>query len=617
MKKEYQNYLKYLFFRKGFIHAFMYYLQFFHRIFFTRIIKIRHLYYPSDLKKLVNSIKYTKKKITKNDLFIIPNDNQSGPVNLKLTSINIKIDSYPDWNETFEDPENTLSLNRWNWLLSCITDNKNSVSSIWGTNMIKSYINHMTALPNGIRSESYTVAERISNLCIFYRSIENNWTSIPNELQPVLLEMSYHLIDNLEFHNGDLTGNHIVNNARALIVCGYSINQPEFVDIGKMILLKMLPKLVDQGGFLREGSSHYQFLFSRWMLELRIVGEENKDFELLNILNSVLFNLIEACKFFIITNKKSKENRISLIGDVSPDCDPNWLIDMPFSKPAQFKRKQKISNKNVGWSKLFNDWESPVNYEWDMKLQLNFSVLWTRIDFEDWIAIFHHETPKNEVIASHSHYDFGSFVLYYKGNEIIIDPGRINYIQNYESNLYLSPKYHSTISLNDLPIVMRKGDRFYSKFYISSNFKKNLLNENNKIVFSIEHDGLSRINSKKIFHTRVFKFTKSSLNICDKINGEGTYKMECYFQLPLSNYKKSFTKNEKKQGKYSFNSLGISIEIKNTNHEISSKIYQGLNNPKLGWRSRYYGDEEASTSIIYDGKINLPFEANYEISLNK
>ena len=141
MKKENQNYLKYLFFRKGFIHAFMYYLQFFHRILFTRIIKIRHLYYPSDLKKLVNSIKYTKKKITKNDLFIIPSDNQSGPVNLKLTSINIKIDSYPDWNETFEDPENTLSLNRWNWLLSCITDNKNSVSSIWGTNMIKSYIN--------------------------------------------------------------------------------------------------------------------------------------------------------------------------------------------------------------------------------------------------------------------------------------------------------------------------------------------------------------------------------------------------------------------------------------------------------------------------------------------
>ena len=65
----------------------------------------------------------------------------------------------------------------------------------------------------------------------------------------------------------------------------------------------MLPKLIDRG-FLREGSSHYQFLFSRWMLELRIVGEENNDFQLLDILNGVLFKLIEGCKFLLSQIKK-------------------------------------------------------------------------------------------------------------------------------------------------------------------------------------------------------------------------------------------------------------------------------------------------------------------------
>lgn len=616
MNKEYQNYFIYLLFRKGFFFASVHYFKFLFRILFTRIIKIRYIFYPVEIKKLVKLINNSKKTKLQKESFSLPNKIPPGPKSLKLTNIDLKFDDYPNWKETFDDPENILSLNRWNWLLTSITNNDCSVTSRWGTCMIKSYINDMSILPKGIRSESYTVAERISNTCIFFRSLEKNWISIPRELYKSLDKMAYYLINNLEFHSGDLTGNHIVNNARALMLYGYSTNNNKFVVLGKEILGQMLPKLIDQGGFLREGSSHYQFLFSRWMLELRIVGEENYDFQLLGILNSVLFKLIEGCKFFIITNKENSKKSIPLIGDVSPDCDPYWLLDMPFSAPALLNEKQKAMHISKGWSELFYDWKCNIKYNWNKRTQLILSNSWTRVEFEDWVAIFHHETPIKESIASHSHYDFGSFVLYHKGKEIIIDTGRINYIRNDTSNLYVSQKFHSTISLNGLPVVMRRGDRFFPPHYIESNFKKTLLNDKRKITFSIENSGLSRITTKEILHTRFFMFYKNSIKIVDKIVGNGSYKMECYFQLPLVNYKNFIKKDDKKNNTYSIKDLGIKIELEENTYDISSNVYQGSINPKLGWRSNCYGNEDMSTNIKYYGKIILPFEASYEISLS-
>ena len=47
-------------------------------------------------------------------------------------------------------------------------------------------------------------------------------------------------------------------------------------------------------------------------------------------------------------------------------------------------------------------------------------------------SFLHNELKQNLPIASHSHYDFGSFVLFYKDKEIIIDPGRKNYLKSWD-----------------------------------------------------------------------------------------------------------------------------------------------------------------------------------------
>ena len=79
----------------------------------------------------------------------------------------------------------------------------------------------MTPLPPGVPSESYTVGERISNACLFVRHTCGNWEEIPQDILAALQFMAVSLARRIEYHDGELTGNHVVNNGRALLFAGH------------------------------------------------------------------------------------------------------------------------------------------------------------------------------------------------------------------------------------------------------------------------------------------------------------------------------------------------------------------------------------------------------------
>ena len=60
----------------------------------------------------------------------------------------------------------------------------------------------------------------------------------------------------------------MVNNARAIYLAGVSFDCPEWKELALTIIELGVPLVVTEDGFLREGSSHYQFLFTRWLLEI-------------------------------------------------------------------------------------------------------------------------------------------------------------------------------------------------------------------------------------------------------------------------------------------------------------------------------------------------------------
>ena len=163
-----------------------------------------------------------------------------------------------------------------------------------GVNIIRSYLKSMSAFPNGIASESYTVGERISNLYLFNFYHKGQ---LPRDLVNSITDMSYKLINNIEYYETYSTGNHVINNARAIIFAGYLLKEKNYLQLGASLIKHMLPKLIDEEGFLREGSSHYQFLFTRWLLELEIISH----FEKYTELNQFDWTLIQInyCKLAI------------------------------------------------------------------------------------------------------------------------------------------------------------------------------------------------------------------------------------------------------------------------------------------------------------------------------
>ena len=254
-------------------------------------------------------------------------------------------------------------MHRWNWLIRGITDDKISNDYDWGVELIRSWLHDMGPIPQGPASESYTVGERISNTCLFIRQTKGNWHSVPNDIKNALRYKTKFLARRLEYIPGNLTGNHLINNARALLLSGYSCNIDSSKKLARAILRENLKLIIDEFGFLREGSSHYQFLVTRWLLEIRLVSEENNDFETIEIIKKYIPNMIKACDFFLI--KDDKNNKIiPLFGDISPDCEPDWLIDIHNSKLSLFKNNNSSSSK--GWCNLYKDFEPNTDITWNL-----------------------------------------------------------------------------------------------------------------------------------------------------------------------------------------------------------------------------------------------------------
>jgi hypothetical protein len=282
--------------------------------------KYAHLrYYPADARKISDTLCEVIDYESNHKVNAI----SSGPKQLKLATGYLKFDAIPNWQQPLDEREQYVSLHRWNWLLFALTEQPETVSSEWGESLIRSWLSEMSPLPTGDASESYTIGERISNTCLFFRHTNGHWDGVSEDITSALHIMGLYLSQRIEYYSGDLSGNHVVNNSRAILFAGYCCKDEVLTLLGRTVLQDQLPKIVDKYGFLREGSSHYQFLFTRWILEIRMMAMEVSDTETLDIVQPLISKILNACHLFLI---KDSNGRVCMptIGDVSPDCNPEW-----------------------------------------------------------------------------------------------------------------------------------------------------------------------------------------------------------------------------------------------------------------------------------------------------
>lgn len=607
LNKEFINYITNYISFYNFFGNIIFLISFMIRSILRKSRYIHYFYYPKKIKVILKRINL---KINKNIDY--PNTkNPNLEINkLKLATDYLKFYDSPNWNSKFDDNEQLISLHRWNWLLSELTDDNSKANYEWGVFMIRSYLRSMGPLPKGIISESYTMGEKISNSYLFSKETTNIWNSFPLDINESLKNIANKLVKKIEFYDNDLTSNHAVNNARALIIIGHSQSSNEFLEIGREILYFMLPKLIDHKGFLREGSSHYQFIFTRWLLEIRMISEDYNDTKTIKIIKKYLFDMVDACKFFIVKNN-SERSQVPIFGDISPDCEIDWIIDLPNSSLAKFSSEDYKSNINLnGWSKLYSNWKSKKNINWSKnKINKKEVAAFKKIKFDNWILYIRNENPSLSIISSHAHYDFCSFVLFYKGKEVIIDSGRKNYNKKYSESMF--PDFHSSITLDGHSASLRRSDKFFPSDYKKIDTSYELINDYDNIKLILYHDGFSRISKKKITHERTFRLYKKNCIISDCLRGHGNYLLKTYLQMPEALEYKKFDSQIKL-----INGINLKLESYiNDKDIIKYKVLKVDKDSIRGVRSRVYGKEEPSTSLEYEENIVLPVSLSQSIKI--
>jgi len=573
----------------------------------TRRILNRLLYqrmhrYPRNVRVLANTI-----SIPQLTQYPTPNSTlPDGPRRLKLATGYLYFDDQPNWDTTFDDHEMFVSLHRWNWLLRALTDEEIPPDMGWGFALMRSWLNAMSVLPKGDAGESYTTGERIVNTCLYARHISGGWEAIPADITTALGQMAYDLSQRVEYHGGDLSGNHVVNNARALLFAGHCCNFPQLIDLGRALLCDRLPILVSDG-FLREGSSHYQFLFTRWLLELRLLTVENGDNETFNLLDSYLPSLIHGCHFFRVY-APDYSFIVPTIGDISPDCEPVWLWDLVESPLSHIKTNRPVSTGfKYGWANLFNDYQAPLS---DLFVGCSDQITrwidchhsgWYRLDHQGWTAIWHAESSSGPAISSHSHHDFGSLVLYRHGKEVLIDPGRLDYSGSTLGNYGVEGIAHNLVTINGRPPMLSRGDRLLPEQQRNASCSVKLEeDEDGEIAtVTITHSGFKRILGRSGNHSRSFIFTSDYVEILDHINGHDSHWLEWRFHRP-----DSLSDNS---------SPSISIDLIDSSNPLNESKLECTKEPIGGWRFTAYGIKEKAMTHSFSAETMLPIMCRYRI----
>jgi len=443
-------------------------------------------------------------------------------VRLALTGQDLDFEG--DWSRSFPDEEVTSSLHRWGWLLRGLTEDRVRMSRERGLALMRSWLRHHAgrAYPQG---DAYSIGERVVNGSLFLLLTGDG--EVPTDICAAFGVMARQIAANLEYYAFGHTGNHAFNNSRGLLFAGVLAKLPAAVDLALAIARERLPKLVTADGFMREGSSHYHFLFTRWVLEMLWLAERVEHQEFVGLLRAYGTRLVARCWFFLVPDEHRSCWQIPLIGDVSPDSPPAWLLGLPWSAPAV-----RLCEPNVlplvpperGWSDLFGATTGSGTAMLERTESFPRSG-WIRVNHPPWTVFVRAETRDGRTQSDHSHHDLGSFVLYRDGVLLFLDSGRVDYTRSPLSLYGMSARAHNSLLIDGLGASC-DGPAWLSDRYRKVKVDVRASREMEDTLITIEHDGFGRIAGHPIAHRRSLRLTRHNFRIEDHLDGNGTHRIQ-------------------------------------------------------------------------------------------
>lgn len=377
-----------------------------------------------------------------------------------------------------DDHEAYLASHRWHACLYGLVDRENA------PNAARACVDWLQDPPPRTDAawEPYSTSERIVNLSILLAAEPAARTAVDDESITTFLDDSLSWVDShLEYYGPARTNNHILNDARALVVGGAIRSNAVAVEKGLTLIGSFGGQMFAAGGFLRERSSHYQLVVTQWLLDAVHFGRFASD------------RTSEASRFLEVAERIARtaarataqlHQRLGFggtcIGDVSPDCPPELSrlrLERLYPDAAAVR--------SGDGSAMVDDW------------------LWLAHGDHDIVACAVSGSAFPPGIPTHGHTDVGHFIWRWRGGTVLADAGRARYTKDSESLAQSDGRGHNVPFVNGLaplaePLV--NGGRWFLEPYSRASVRTEIQRADS---FSIAHNGFARIDGVSAYERRV------------------------------------------------------------------------------------------------------------------
>lgn len=484
-----------------------------------------------------------------------------------ISTIFTEIKYYPD--VISEDPEDYYLLHRWGWLLEASLKQQN--------HEVKKYLSDWIDQNDNVSDpswEPYSVCERAANLLTWLSIIpleEREEYETESYISFLAKSLAW-IYQHIEYYGEKLTNNHILNNARVLIMVGVALDYQPAVEAGLDIFRKMLPILIQPGGFLRERSSHYQLIILNWLLDALyfLQGYYPEVSEDVILLKDTVGRMLAAA------SQLCDENGFLLacIGDISPDASP-----------CQSARRLAILYPDF-WPRIADSSSGKLD-DW----------LW--LNQEKGKVLINIPSGKMPLpYPTHGHNDITSFVWLFEKRPILIDSGRYRYTKDAISIWQKSALGHSVPLIDGLPPICESvtSGQYVPVPYGCSKIEAMLKSHN---TIRITNDGFKR-GGKVEKHVREITLVENELHVYDHFVGNGLADICLLWQYSYELEPCKANTLEAAGG-----GLRMLIDIQAS---IGPSRIEWLSDSIGGWFSPVYGEIKSSKVLSVSWKEYLPFE---------
>lgn len=353
-----------------------------------------------------------------------------------------------NWFRDEADEEDAYALHRFIWLLRWLAQVPSTDALPAVDRMMLDWIEKVDRAKNGLAWTTYSVSERVVNWLLFFCATKNHRNmnaKAAGMIGAALFEHLKYIMTHLEYYGGSYN-NHILNNARALYLGGRFMLLPQVAHLGENLFRRCLPCLVNDEGTLLEGSSHYQLLLTRMLVEVSWAANVSGDTDFAKWIEKVASSMVSCCFYLGGEYPDNLAVTFPRVGDVSPDYPVAWFYPHP-----------DYGHKAESWNSLWKI--KPLPSRWDEAGREDHPAVtfkhWKRVaaPHGSFKVLIHTPESPRSYPTSHGHLDFGGFLLDDAEGPVLVDRGRISYRPDDGGGYGFSARSHNTTLINGSSII--------------------------------------------------------------------------------------------------------------------------------------------------------------------